>query len=257
MTKTEYYSIGKVNISRTNLQKSIKQITKATKEHRGGYICVSNTRTTAYANKKENKDYLNLMHSALMCLPDGMPLVWMARLWGLKDVGRTAGPDLFTTMLQDENSHIKHFLLGDTEETLKAISEKYNNITGYYSPPFLPLDKYNYKEIAGIINKSNADIVWIALGAPKQDYFAQKLQQHLNGKICIGVGAAFRFSLGEIKHPPTLLKKLGLTGLFWRKLDLKELWWYVPHSLWILRWSIGIIFSRLLGRSHYNKQNKE
>ncbi|MBR3855883.1 MAG: WecB/TagA/CpsF family glycosyltransferase [Bacteroidaceae bacterium] len=69
------------------------------------------------------------MHNALMCLPDGMPLVWMARLWGLKDVGRSAGPDLFTTMLQDEKSHIKHFLLGDTDETPKAISEKYKNIT--------------------------------------------------------------------------------------------------------------------------------
>ena len=96
----------------------------------------------------------------------------------------------------------------DTDETLKTISEKYKNITGSYSPPFLPLDKYNYKEIAHTINNSNADVVWIALGAPKQDFFAQELQKHLKNKICIGVGAAFRFSLGEIKPPPHLAQEI-------------------------------------------------
>lgn len=251
MRETEYYRIGKVHISRTSLNRAIDTIKKVIRERHSGYICVSNTRTTAYANKKENKDYLELMRDAIMCLPDGMPLVWMAHLWGLKDVERTAGPDLFTTMLQEKDSPIKHFLLGDTNEVLEAIQKKYKNIVGYYSPSFTELNKYNYKKIAQLINDSNADIVWIALGAPKQDYFAQNLQRHLNGKLCIGVGAAFRFSLGEIKHPPTLIKKLGLTGLFWRKLDLRELWWYVPHSLWILRWSITIIFSRLCRKSHY------
>ena len=120
----ERYRIGKIYISRTTPEKTIATITAAVKEGRSEYICVSNVRTVAYANKKKNKEYLELMNNAFMCTPDGMPLVWMARLWGLKDVQRTVGPDLFTTMLSDKESGIKHFLLGDTEETLAQMKEK-------------------------------------------------------------------------------------------------------------------------------------
>ena len=118
----EKYRIGKVYISRTNPLKTIEAITKAINEGRNEYICVSNVRTVAYANKEANKDYRDLMNNAFMCTPDGMPLVWMARLWGLRDVQRTVGPDLFTAMLNDKESAIKHFLLGETEETLAQIN---------------------------------------------------------------------------------------------------------------------------------------
>ena len=250
----EKYRIGKVYISRTTPESAISAITTAVKEGRSEYICVSNVRTVSYANKHE--DYCNLMNNAYMCTPDGMPLVWMARLWGLKDVQRTVGPDLFIAMLNDKESGIKHFLLGDTEDTLAQMKEKYAgngaNIVGSYSPPFCELDEFDYPSIAKQINESGADIVWLSLRAPKQDFFAVKLLPHLDKKICIGVGAAFRFSLGQIKHPPKIVKKLGLTGFFWRKNKLKLIKWYIIHLYGICSWSTNIIFSRLIG-SKYTK----
>lgn len=250
----EKYRIGKVYISRTTLESAKSAITTAVKEGRSEYICVSNVRTVSYANKHE--DYCNLMNNAYMCTPDGMPLVWMARLWGLKDVQRTVGPDLFIAMLNDKESGIKHFLLGDTEDTLAQMKEKYAgngaNIVGSYSPPFCELDEFDYPSIAKQINESGADIVWLSLRAPKQDFFAVKLLPHLDKKICIGVGAAFRFSLGQIKHPPKIVKKLGLTGFFWRKNKLKLIKWYIIHLYGICSWSTNIIFSRLIG-SKYTK----
>ena len=244
----EKYSIGKVNISRTTPEKAVAEIKKAVECRRNNYICVSNVRTVAYANR--HKEYCNLMNSAYMCMPDGMPLVWMARLWGLKDVRRTTGPDIFTAMLSDRQSGIKHFLLGDTEEVLMQIKNKYShnaeNIVGTYSPPFCELDEFDYESIAKMVNESNADVVWIALRAPKQDFFAVKLLSHLDNKICIGVGAAFRFSLGQIKHPPKIFRKLGLTGLFWRRMSVKQLYWYIQHLLIIIYFSFDIIMLRLL-----------
>ena len=165
----EKYRIGKVYISRITPEKAILAITKAVKEGRSEYICVSNVRTVSYANKHE--DYCNLMNNAYMCTPDGMPLVWMARLWGLKDVQRTVGPDLFTTMMNDKDSGIKHFLLGDTEETLARMKEKYAdngaNIAGSYSPPFCELDEFDYEGITAtasalwrIIGRSSTSQVW-------------------------------------------------------------------------------------------------
>lgn len=249
MNSLHKYRIGKVYISRTTPERTVAEIKKAIDEGRNEYICVSNVRTVAYANKKANKDYRDLMNNAFMCTPDGMPLVWMARLWGLKDVQRTVGPDLFTAMLNDKESGIKHFLLGDTEETLAQMKEKYaangTKIVGSYSPPFCELDEFDYNGIAKMINESNADIVWLSLRAPKQDFFAVRLLPLLNKKICIGVGAAFRFSLGQIKHPPKIIKKLGLTGLFWRKIDFKMIKWLIINSFMLCYWAVDILLSRI------------
>lgn len=256
MTDTNKYRIGKVYISRTTPEKTITAITQSVKEGRNEYICVSNVRTVAYANKKANKDYRDLMNNAFMCTPDGMPLVWMARLWGLKDVQRTVGPDLFTAMLNDKESGIKHFLLGDTEETLAQMKEKYAdngaNIVGSYSPPFCELDEFDYPSIAKQINESGADIVWLSLRAPKQDFFAVRLLPYLDKKVCIGVGAAFRFSLGQIKHPPKIIKKLGLTGFFWRKVSFKMIGLMIVYTFMLCRWGFGILCSRLMGKKYNN-----
>lgn len=246
------YRIGKVYISSTCPDDALKKIEQAIKDEINHYICVSNVRTVAFANKNANKDYCELMNNAFMCLPDGMPLVWMARLWGLRDVHRTVGPDLLTSMLNNKESGIRHFLLGDTEEVLAQMKEKYEsngaNIVGTYSPPFCDLDEFNYTSIARMINDSNADIVWLSLRAPKQDFFAVRLLPYLNKKICIGVGAAFRFSLGQIKHPPKIIMKLGLTGLFWRKINTTMIKWMIINSFMLCYWGLDIILSRITGK---------
>lgn len=250
------YRIGKVYISSTTPDKTIAALTRAIEEGRNEYICVSNVRTVAYANTKEGKEYCDLMNNAFMCTPDGMPLVWMARLWGLKDVQRTVGPDIFTAMLNDKNSGIKHFLLGDTEDTLAQMKEKYakngSNIVGSYSPPFCELDEFDYVGIAKMINDSGANIVWLSLRAPKQDFFAVNLLPLLDKKICIGVGAAFRFSLGQIKHPPKIFKKLGLTGIFWRKMNLSKIGWYFHHFALLCKWGCNIMWCRICGKQCNN-----
>jgi len=254
---TDKYRIGKVFISRTTPDDALSRIRQAAVEGRNDYICISNVRTVAYANKKGNEAYRDLMNNAFMCTPDGMPLVWMARLWGLKDVQRTVGPDLFVKMIEDDANGCMHFLLGDTDETLSAMEQKYSgtakNIVGKFSPPFCDLEDYDYKSIASMINSSGANVVWISMRAPKQDFFAVRLLPYLDKKLCIGVGAAFRFSLGTIKHPPKIFKKLGLTGLFWRKNKMRLLKWYVKHSCNIFVWSVNIISARLWGKK-YNEE---
>ena len=238
------YRIGKVHITITNPADAKKRIENATLNGQGGYVCVSNMRTVVYANKHE--DYRNVMEEAFMCLPDGMPLVWMAKLWGEKDVQRTTGPDLMVAMLKDASNGLKHFLLGDTEETLSALKSKYSqsSVVGTYSPAFCEVDEFDYEDIAKKIQQSGADVVWVALRAPKQDFFAAKLFEYLPNKVLIGVGAAFRFALGEIKHPSKVAQKMGLTGFFWRKKSIRVILLYVSYALHIIAYGIRIIFSR-------------
>lgn len=161
---------------------------------------------------------------------------------------------MFLNLLTDPSNGIKHFLLGDTEETLAAMKEKYANslIVGSYSPSFCKVEEFDYAGIAKMIKESGANIVWVALQAPKQDFFSTMLLPHLEHTLCVGVGEfAFRFSLGEYTMPPMFFQKLGLTGLFWRKIDKKVLNDYrrtIPCVFNII-WTA--FYRRIIGKKYY------
>lgn len=253
----DIFRIGGTYISCTNLPDAKERIARAVREGRKGYICVSNPRTVTYATKHE--DYREVMANSLMNLPDAEPMQWAAKLWGLKEVKRTMGPVIFKEMLCEPASGLKHFLLGDTVETLEMITKKFTDeagavIVGTYSPPFCGLDEYDYKGIARIINESGADLVWVSMRAPKQDYFATRILPYLDNKICIGVGAAFRFNLGEYKMAHPIIKKLGLMGLFWGR---KNQSWggfirgYMKDNIPFLWYLTKIPFRRLVGKKYY------
>ena len=245
------YRIGKVFGSVTNPKDAQERVKKAVADGMNDYICVASTRSVFTGNS--NPSYANVINDAMMCLPDGMPLVWTAKTWGLKQVERTSGPELFLSLLQDPGNGIKHFLLGDTEETLAAMKEKYKGslIVGCYSPPFCNVDEFDYPSIAIMIKGSEANIVWIALQAPKQDFFSTMLLSHLDHTLCIGVGAAFRFSLGQYKMPPMIYQKLGLTGFFWRKMDKAVLTDYMHAFPCVIRILLTTIFRRIRGKKYF------
>ena len=253
----KWYRIGKCLISITNQNDAISNIEDAALNNLNGYVCVSNMRMVRYANKTENADYLKVMANSLMNLPDGMPLVWCARLWGLKKVGRTSGPELFQKMIKDSGNDIKHFLLGDTEDTLNAIKTKYtkehsSNIVGTYSPPFANVDEFDYKGIAETINKSEADIVWVAMRSPKQDIFSNNILPLLNNKICISVGRAFRIAIGEVKDAPKSIQKLGVSGFYSRRVSFRETFmFYFTSTFSLLKYVIQILYWRLTNVKHF------
>jgi N-acetylglucosaminyldiphosphoundecaprenol N-acetyl-beta-D-mannosaminyltransferase len=248
------YRIGKTHITITSPQNAIKKIEEAVKISDSKHICVCDFRSVCYAST--HTDYNKILETSYLNTPDGMPLVWMARLWGIKSVHRTMGPQLFVTMLKDSNSGIKHFLLGDTDEILVKIKSnfigKYSSlIVGTFSPPFININEYDYITIAKMINDSGADIVWISMTAPKQDYFAVNLKSLLDKKVLIGVGAAFRYSLGLYEIPNNFLQKIGLTGFFMRKKTWWQFKWYVTHILKLLIFSTQIIYRRVFGKKYY------
>ena len=113
------FRLGKVFIEITNPEDTVEKIHAAVMNKQSGYICVSNVRTSRFANLDD--EYLSVMTDSMMNIPDGMPLIWLAKAWGIKNAQRSNGPTLFRNMLNDKNSGLKHFLLGDTEETLGKI----------------------------------------------------------------------------------------------------------------------------------------
>lgn len=247
---TNKYRIGNVYISNTNISNAVEFITDSALSRRGGYICVTNMRMIRYAGK--HPEYSQLMNHSLMNLPDGTPLVWCGKLYGCKEIGKTCGPELFDTMMKNGDKRIKHYLLGDTQDVLDAIVEKYTkgygtNIVGVMSLPFTEVDNFNYEEISARIFKSNANIIWIAMTAPKQDEFSKRLYSFLPNAVSIGVGRAFRLSIGAVKKSPKWAVKMGIGGFFMRRRKWYQTgWWYFETSFFLLYYVLQILIRKLI-----------
>jgi N-acetylglucosaminyldiphosphoundecaprenol N-acetyl-beta-D-mannosaminyltransferase len=249
---TTKYRVGKTFISRTNPEDAIARVTEAALNGQGGYICVSNMRMIQYAG--EHPEYNQLMKDSFMNWPDGRPLSWCGRMWGLKEVKCTSGPSTFMKMMSNPNPQLKHFLLGDTQDVLDEIVTTYRDagIVGTYSLPFVEVNEFDYAGIAKMVEESGANVIWTAMTAPKQDVFNQELCAYLPHVVMIGVGRAFRISIGKVKDAPEWAKKMGVGGMYiGRKSKPQLLWWYIKKTFVLLSYYCSILWSRLVGKKYY------
>jgi N-acetylglucosaminyldiphosphoundecaprenol N-acetyl-beta-D-mannosaminyltransferase len=172
-----------------------------------------------------------LNHPSAVTLPDGMPLVWAMRSWGAEIKDRVYGPDFFELcMSKSVESGFKHFLYGSTENTLEKLETNLKNkfeninISGSYSPPFRPLTSEEEEAVILKINDSGANIVWIGLGAPKQEVFVDKIAEKLNAPVVVAIGAAFDFHAGTVKQAPDWMQDHGLEWLYRLVQEPRRLW---------------------------------
>lgn len=161
---------------------------------------------------------------------DGKPLTWAARGIAKHDLWQVRGPGLFERTLATGHRHkLRHFLLGGSEETLTslrsaiALRHPSAEIVGWLSPPFRPLSDAERAEQDAMIRNSGANIVWVGLGTPKQDFEAARLARDV-GVTAIAVGAAFDFSAGTLRQAPEWMGHLGLEWLFRFAMEPRRLW---------------------------------
>lgn len=227
LTALDCCNIMGVNISVTNMEKTIARIKENLESWRGKYICVSNVHTTVTAS--EDEEYLNIQNNAVIALPDGGPLSKFSREKGYNGAERVTGPDLMKRILSEsvENGW-RHFFYGSTEETLgklkQVIADKYPGavICGMISPPFRPLSVAEDEAIVDEIKRTKPDFVWVGLGAPKQEVWMAAHQDRIPG-LMIGVGAAFDYEVGNIKRAPKWMQKANLEWLYRLMQDPKRL----------------------------------
>jgi N-acetylglucosaminyldiphosphoundecaprenol N-acetyl-beta-D-mannosaminyltransferase len=172
-----------------------------------------------------------ILNSADLWVPDGIAPIWLARLRGHRNVDRAPGTEIMIEFLRraHEKGYSSYFY-GDTDETLAALCETVtrnypgHKIAGAYSPPFRALTPEEETEIVDRINAARPDILWVALGMPKQDIWIHERLSRLNVPVAIGVGAAFAFVAGTVSRCP---EWMGRAGFEWVYRFIKE-----PGKLW-------------------------
>ena len=204
------------------------------------YVTVNNVHTIVQAVLE--KQYGEILNNSILSIPDGKPLSLIARIKGRKNISRIFGPTLMEyTLNKSRADNISHFFFGSAPSTLEQlkinIQTKYPSIkiAGMISPPFRELSGQENINFVEIINKSRADIIWIGLGAPKQEKWIYQNYRKLNKGIMIGIGAGFDYVAGNTKHAPEWMKNMSLEWFYRLLQEPKRLWkrYLVTNTLFL------------------------
>jgi N-acetylglucosaminyldiphosphoundecaprenol N-acetyl-beta-D-mannosaminyltransferase len=178
-----------------------------------------------------------------LCVIDGMPVVWIARLMGLPIRRRIAGSDVFAALKSRPSArNLKLFLLGGNdgvaEAAARAINQRADRMqcVGSINPGFGSVEELSRPEIVDQINASGANFLIIALGAQKGHHWLLRNHNRLRAPIRTYLGAVMNFEAGTVKRAPHHMARLGLEWL-WR---IKEEPW-----LWRRYWCDGQLLLRL------------
>jgi N-acetylglucosaminyldiphosphoundecaprenol N-acetyl-beta-D-mannosaminyltransferase len=193
------------------------------------YVCACDVHSVMRAN--DDAPHMRALRGADMVLADGTPLVWVARLRGERDLARVPGPDLLAAVCErSEDEGWSHYFYGGAEGVAGKLAERLArhypglNIAGTWCPPFRAQTPDELEADIDRINASGADIVWIGLGCPKQEIWMLENHPRLQGRVLIGVGAAFDFHAGRIERAPKWMRDRGLEWLHRLASEPRRLW---------------------------------
>ena len=177
-----------------------------------------------------------------LCLVDGMPIVWIARLLGAPIKDRVSGADLFDA-LKKSDRRIGVFLFGGADEVAQRVGKLLDaqscglKCAGFLNPGFGSIDEISSDQIIEAINSSGADILAVFLSAKKAQTWLLKNSDRIRVPVRAQFGATINFEAGIINRAPYFLRRIGLEWI-WR---IKE----EPH-LWRRYWADGKSLLRLL-----------
>lgn len=192
-----------------------------------GYISVTGMHGIVEA--QDDPDFRDVLNASSLVVPDGMPLVWLARRNGIPLARRVYGPELLETFCQTTGSRFRHFFYGGgpglADRLAKKLKERHDIVVaGVFSPPFRSMTSAESDDVVRLINGCEPNVVWVGLSTPKQEKWMRTYCQRLDATWCVGVGAAFDFLAGEKKQAPAWMRERGLEWLFRLVQEPRRLW---------------------------------
>lgn len=196
---------------------------------RGGYVACANVHMTMEA--VDDPAFADLVNAADLVLPDGKPLfIMQKRLGADANAEQIRGYDLMTELMRRAaSSQTKIGFFGSSDKTLGLLQTRAGNeypgidIAYIHSPPRLEGDLAAGAETISAINDSGVDILFVALGCPKQEKWMAQNREMLK-PVQIGIGAAVDFYAGTAAEAPKFLQKIGLEWLYRLSKEPRRLW---------------------------------
>ena len=215
---------------------------KAAQSPAHSYVCAANVHTVSMARR--NVEYRRALNGAMLAVPDGKPLVWAHRLLGGRGITeRVYGPTLMLQLCQAAAERgLSIYLYGGAADVAGKLAAVLLGrfptlrLAGAFSPPYGERSENDVSLLREIenINSSGAHLLFVALGAPKQELFMAKHASRIN-PVQIGVGAAFDFHSGRVPQAPPWMQDSGLEWLFRFCAEPRRMWrrylFYNPYFM--------------------------
>ncbi|MBN1182641.1 MAG: WecB/TagA/CpsF family glycosyltransferase [Bacteroidales bacterium] len=215
LTSNQKQSILQVRfdlIAYHTVMETIERWRQAREQH---YVTITNPHSVMMCSRDAEMHKATEMAS--LTLPDGVGIILAASLLHYQHNGRATGPMLMLKLCDwGRQKGYRHFFYGGAEGVVEKLAARLSNmysglqVAGTYTPPFKPLSYQEDQAVIKKINSTEPDIVWIGLGAPKQEKWMAEHLGRIKAAAMIGVGAAFDFHSGNVKWAPEWIRKSGL-----------------------------------------------
>ena len=219
--------------------------------------CITFANVHVVVEALHDRFFYSALHGQNMLnVPDGKPLIWLARLYGFKLDRRVYGPDLMHDFIErTAGKGYRHFFYGGApgvpEQLASVLIKSFPglSVVGTYSPPFRPLSPAEDLQVVEMINAARPDVLWVGLGCPKQEKWSFEHRSRLEVPVLAAVGQAFDIHARVVQQAPLWMREHGLEWLFRLAHEPRRLWkrylFYNSEFLWC-------VFLELLGVKHYS-----
>lgn len=215
MIKNKKVNILNVYFDNMTQEGLVSQLNQTIKLQQKTFVVTANPEIVMYAN--QNSDYMEILKKADYITADGIGIVKGARILGTPIVERVAGYDLMLELLKNANQfNYSIYLVGAKEEVIKKAAKKikddYPNIVlkGYQNGYF----ELTNEKVLNKALQAQADIIFVALGFPKQEKWIQNYLNQSSKGLAMGVGGSFDAFTGTVKRAPDLIIKMNIEWLY-------------------------------------------
>jgi N-acetylglucosaminyldiphosphoundecaprenol N-acetyl-beta-D-mannosaminyltransferase len=219
------------------------------REKRKGMVCVTGMHGVMEA--EDNPALREVLNTAFLNVPDGMPMSWVGWAQGHRTMDRVYGPELMLEVCRRSVERgYAHFFFGGQPGVADALRDRLCErfpglrVTGTYTPPFRPLNAEEEADLTSRLAADPPDFFWVGISTPKQELFMARHLERLPVRAMLAVGAAFDVHTGRIADAPRWMKRAGLQWLHRlgqepRRLGRRYLV-NIPRFLWrLLRQAVG------------------
>jgi N-acetylglucosaminyldiphosphoundecaprenol N-acetyl-beta-D-mannosaminyltransferase len=219
------YAVCSVPIAALDSAGAAARIVQDAVEGRSCQVHLCNAFTLSLVDRDD--ELRAALTAADLNLADGVPVARMGRRLGMDRPVR--GSELVAKVAALGNGQVHHYLYGGKRGVAELMAERLRrrvpgiHIVGTEAPPFTPITADHLSDLVTRVQASGANVLWIGLGTPRQDYVVHQLSARLAMPI-VPVGAAFDFWAGEVREAPRLLQGSGLEWLHRLASEPRRLW---------------------------------
>ena len=222
--------IGRISIDALRLEEAIDAIDSLVARGRGGMVFTPNVDHIVMA--EENPQFRSAYEAADLSLVDGVPVLWASRILGRALPEKVSGSDLVRPLaaraaLRQWRVYFLGARAGVGAKARESLEQDYPGlrIVGTSSPDIdldAPVDDHG--DVLAEVQKARPHLLFLALGAPKQEVWAHRIRDLVRPAVILGVGAALDFIAGTVKRAPPWVSVTGFEWLYRLAHEPRRLW---------------------------------